>query len=291
MRGTASACASATIVNAMATGMGAAFGIDLRVRAQVRLRRDGKIIGKIMGSRESPKLLEICVRKTLKEFGEEGLGADIQTTADIPIAVGLSSSSAAANAAVLATIAALGKKPNFKNVLKIAVDSAFAAGVTLTGALDDAAASLYGGAVVTDNSRMRILKRFKVDSRMGIAVHVPPSRLYTRSLRTTDFTPIKEGVEMAHTMAKKGRIWDALTLNGFLYSAIFGHDPRPALTAFLEGAIAAGITGKGPATVAVADLSVIPKIVERWRKMDGKIILTKPAVKGGEWSYHEKSHY
>ncbi|MEM3402058.1 MAG: shikimate kinase [Candidatus Hadarchaeales archaeon] len=277
----ASACASATIVNAMATGKGAAFGIDLRVRAQARLREDGKIVGKILGSRESPKLIEICARKTLEEFGEEGLGAEIMTTADIPIAVGLSSSSAAANAAVLATTAALGKKPNFEKVLKIAIESAFAAGVTLTGALDDAAASLYGGAVVTDNSKMRILKRFKVDRGLGVVVHVPPSRLYTRSLRTTDFSSIKEGAEKAHEMTRRGKIWTALTLNGFLYSAVLGHDPRPALTALLEGARAAGITGKGPATVAVADPSVIRKIIERWRKIKGKIILTRPAAKGG----------
>ena len=42
---------------------------------------------------------------------------------------------------------------------KIGVAAAREVGVTITGALDDALASMLGGVVVTDNARMLLLKR------------------------------------------------------------------------------------------------------------------------------------
>ncbi|MFH1821011.1 MAG: hypothetical protein ABH852_01000 [Methanobacteriota archaeon] len=50
--GVASACASATVVNAIAAGKGAAFGVDLRVRARVELTKGLKIKGSCFGRRE-----------------------------------------------------------------------------------------------------------------------------------------------------------------------------------------------------------------------------------------------
>jgi len=48
------------------------------------------------------------VKKALKEFGSES-GASVEITSDIPIAKGLSSSSAVSNAVVAATAEALGE--------------------------------------------------------------------------------------------------------------------------------------------------------------------------------------
>ena len=51
----------------------------------------------------------------------------------------------------LATIAALGKTLDDLELVKLGVDAAFDAKVTVTGAFDDACASYFGGAVITDN--------------------------------------------------------------------------------------------------------------------------------------------
>jgi shikimate kinase len=279
--GVASACGSATIVNAIATGKGAAFGIDLRVMAEVRLRPGGqRIVGKITGARESPKLIETCVEKTIQHLGIKGLGGSVNTTANIPIAVGLSSSSAVANAVVLATLAALGEKANPRTVLGLGIEAAFEAGVTVTGAFDDAAASFYGCGVVTDNLKRRIIKRFEVDPSLGVVVLVPPSKLYTKKLKGARLEGIREGIREAHRMAAGEDVWGALTLNGLLYANALGHDIRPTLEALSAGALGAGITGTGPATVAVADVNSAARIAGLWRKKRGKVILTKPARKG-----------
>ena len=244
--GIASACASATVVNALATGKGAAFGIELRVYASVEIGSHLKgIKGRVLGTRASPRLIEVCVRKVLEKFEMNGVGARVQTTSDIPIAVGLSSSSAAANAAVLAAYAALGERPKPRDVLELGIDAALETGVTITGALDDAAGSLHGYGVITDNLRRRILKKFRVPRNLKVAVFVPKFRIYTSSLSKRDFSAIREGVECAHKLALRGDIWSAMVLNGLLYSHALGLDPSPALEALSAGAVAAGFLMKG----------------------------------------------
>lgn len=283
MRGVASACGSATVINATASGRGAAFAVDLRVRAIVELtRKPGEVIGHIAREpSESTRLIEICARKVLERFKlERTYGAKVSTTSELPIAVGLSSSSAAANATVLATFAALGKKPQPMTALDLGIDAAFEAGVTITGAFDDAAASFFGGGVVTDNLRRRILKRFRIDPRLDVLIYVPPARLHTGQLDVSRTKPIAELVDIAHRQALKGNILGALTLNGLLYSCALSHDVTAALDAIRAGALAAGLTGTGPAVVAIAKPNITKNIKEIWNERPGKVMITKPAIEG-----------
>lgn len=283
--GVASACGSATVVNAIATGKGAAFGIDLKVQAKVELEKGSrKITGRVVGEKgESPKLIEICVRKVLEYLElKRTYGAQVETRSEVPIAVGLSSSSAAANAVVLATFAALGRRPRPKFVLDLGIDAAFEAGVTITGALDDAAASLYGCGVVTDNLKRRVLRRFKIDPKLKVLIYVPQGRSYTSKVNRAQLKPIRSGVDVAHRMALSGKVLDALTFNGLLYSSALGQDPLPALEAMARGALAAGLTGTGPATVAIAKPAAVNAIQRAWRTRPGKVIITKPTVNGAQ---------
>jgi shikimate kinase len=283
VRGIASACGSATVVNAIASGRGAAFAVDLRIRADVELTDEaGEIVGRIDGEPSEPTdLIEICARKVLRKFKlERTYGAKIKTTSDVPIAVGLSSSSAAANATVLATFAALGRKADPMAVVNLGIDAAFEAGVTVTGAFDDAAASFFGGGVVTDNLKRRILKRFRVDPQLYVLIFVPPSKLHTSQVDVSRTKPIAKFVDIAHTYALKGNIFGALTLNGLLYSSALGHDVTVTFDAMKAGALAAGLTGTGPAVVAIAKPGDVEHIKEAWRGRPGKVILTKPSMSG-----------
>ena len=283
MKGIASACGSATVINAIATGKGAAFGINLRVRAEVELTDEaGEIAGRVAGApSESPRLIEICVRKALEFFGlDQTYGGRVKTTSEVPIAVGLSSSSAAANAVVLATFAALGKKTRAETILNLAVNAAFEAGVTMTGAFDDAAASYFGRGVVTDNLKRRVLKRFDVDPELDVLIQVPPSKTYTQKFDRESVKPIAKFVEVAHEQALFGNIFGALTLNGLLYSLALNREPSIAFDALSAGALAAGLTGTGPATVAIAKPNNTNAIKKIWRKRPGRVIVTKPATEG-----------
>jgi len=282
-RGVASACGSATVVNAIATGKGAAFGVELRVRANSELtKRPGEIVGRVADDpSESARLIEICARKVLEHFGlEQTYGARVQTRSMVPIAVGLSSSSAAANAAVLATFAALDKKPKPKLVLNLGIDAAFEADVTVTGAFDDAAASFFGSGVVTDNTKRCVLRRFKLDPKLAVLIYTPPMKFHTSRINMAKIKPLRRGVEVVHDQAARGNVFGALTLNGLLYSGALGYDPTIALDALAAGALAAGLTGTGPAVVAIAKPGRVKDIKKAWRGRPGVIIATKPAIKG-----------
>ena len=153
---------AATIVNAIALGKGAAFGVDLWTKAEVKLTDEPHVFKAEITSdpKESTVLIEKTVSRVLQKFSlDNSFGAKVKTWSNIPIAKGLKSSSAAANAVALATIAALGKTLDDLEIVNLGVDAAFDAKVTVTGAFDDACASYFGGVVITDNLNREIVKQ------------------------------------------------------------------------------------------------------------------------------------
>lgn len=288
---------AASIIAAFATGRGAAFGIGLETKAKVELDNTGKIRGLIKESpREDTRLIELCVKNTLKKFGYK-YGALVETESNIPIAAGLKSSSVAANATVLAAAGALAekhgeirevrlsKKEKIREVIikgrvidplelvNIGVDSALQAKVTVTGAFDDATASFLGGYTVTDNKQRRILRSGDMES-MNVVVLIPDKKIYTSKADLKKIGLIKNSVNVAWDLALKGDLYTALTLNGFLHSLAFNQNPEVQLEAIKAGALAAGLSGKGPAVVALTRGDA-KKIKKAWNQFEGKIIETK----------------
>ena len=143
-----------TIINAMATGKGAAVGIGLWTKAKVTLTdQPGSFLARNLSDKtESTRLVEVTAQHVLNRFGcGRRFGAIVETQSNIPIAVGLKSSSAVSNAVSLACVKALGKRTSDIQTIKLGVEGSLRAGVTLTGAYDDACACYFGGVVVTDN--------------------------------------------------------------------------------------------------------------------------------------------
>ena len=230
---------AATIVNAIALGKGAAFGVDLWTKAEVRLTEEPHVIkGEITSDpTESTALIERTVLRVFKHFSvEKRFGAKVKTLSNIPIARGLKSSSVAANAVALATVAALDKTLDDLTVVKLGVDAAFDAKVTVTGAFDDACASYFGGAVVTDNLKRKLLNRATLPEDLTILFHVPSTKSYTADSDVNRLRTVKPLVKIAYKEALKGNFWAALTLNGIIYSAALGYDISVAFDTLTAGA-------------------------------------------------------
>jgi len=276
--GEALAHGAATIVNAITIGKGAALGIKLWTRAQVQLTDDAMVIrGTIISDpREDTTLIEKAVRLVFEHYNIKKYGATVETQSNIPIARGLKSSSVAANALVLATSAALGQKLDDMAALKLSVDSASEAGITITGAFDDACASYFGNIVLTDNVNRKILKRDQLKEDYQVFIHIPSQKSYTADLDIQKVKQIAPEVENAFQEAMHGNYWKALTLNGRLYSKALGYDQTLVREALDSGALAAGLSGKGPATVAIAVEDKAEKIEEAMRAYPGTVIKSKP---------------
>lgn len=269
---------AATVVNAIATGFGAAFGVDLWTKAIVDLTDDpGKLEVSILGApEEDTALAEQCFKLVLQRLNISNcFGAEIRTESNIPIACGLKSSSAAANAVVLATLGALARRDlDSLEIVKLGVSAARRAGVTVTGAFDDACASYFGGIVVTDNTQLKIVKRFSFDQPYTVLIHVPSRKYYTKDVDVARTRILSPQIKLAFKEATAGRYWSAMVLNGLLYSSILGYDPSIALDALASGAVSAGLSGKGPSVTAVTVEENIDKIREAWNAYEGRVLQT-----------------
>jgi shikimate kinase len=269
---------AATIVNAIALGKGAAFGVDLWTKAEVKLTSEpAKIKGEIASDpTESTCLIEKTVARVFQYFGvEKSLGAEVKTRSNIPIARGLKSSSVAANAVALATTAALGKTLDDLTLISLGVDAAFDAKVTVTGAFDDACASYFGDVVITDNPKRRIVNRSTLPEGITVLFLVPAPKAYTRDSNLRRVKAIKPLVKVAYQEALKGNFWASLTLNGLIYSSALGYDASAALDALSAGALAAGLCGKGPAVTAVVSEDKIDSVRAALQSYPGEILSSR----------------
>jgi shikimate kinase len=269
---------AATIVNAIATGKGAAFGVDLWTKAEVQLTSNPRVIeGEIASDpAEKPTLIEKTVKRVLKHFGvEEKFGAKVKTWSNIPIARGLKSSSAAANAIALATVAALDKELDDLAIINLGVDGALDARVTITGAFDDACASYFGGIVITDNVKRRIVKRFEISEDLTVLFYIPEKKAYTMNANVARMRLVAPLVKIAYREALKRNFWSALTLNGLIYSSALSYNPSIALDALMAGALAAGLCGKGPAVTVVVSNEKVDSVKDALADYEGKILQAK----------------
>ncbi len=273
MKKTGYACAygAGTIINAIATWKGAAFGIDLRTEAEVILTEDKKIKGYIEEGGDT-RLIERCVELVLSRFGSN-CGAKVSTKSEIPMASGLKSSSAAANATVLATLDALGEKLEPIEAIKIGVQAALDSKVTITGAFDDACASMLGGFVITDNKKNELISRIERDSE--VLILAPEKKVLSSTTNVARSRLVGRWIELAYNEAITGNYEKAMTLNGFLYCAALGFSTEPMFAALEIGIEGVSLSGTGPAYTALGSSELLNKLEPVWGRMGGKVIRTK----------------
>jgi len=242
------------------------------------LTNDKKITGYIEEGADT-KLIERCVELTLLRFGSKS-GAKVSTKSQIPIASGLKSSSAAANATVLATLDALGEKLEPMEAIKIGVQAALDAKVTITGAFDDACASMLGGFVITDNKNKELIKREERSSE--VLILAPDKKVFSSGTNVMRSRLIGKWVEMAYREAVAGNYEKAMTLNGFLYCAALGFSTEPMMAALELGIEGVSLSGTGPAYTALGSPELLDKLEPVWERLGAKVIRTKVNNNGGK---------
>ena len=303
MEGRAAALGAGTVLNALATGSGAAFGIDVETRATVELDpdRDG-VAGTITEAPDADTaLIERCVELAVDRWGN-GEGGTVRTDSDVPLAAGLKSSSAAANATVLATCAALGltvgdggdsvgdeggsggagagrntgasDDPDVTRLdaCRLGVRAARDAGVTVTGAFDDATASMLGGVCLTDNTEDRLRAREPVD--WDVLVWTPPERAFSADADVDRCGDVASMAELVDDLATAGRYTEAMSVNGLAFSAALDFDTDPTVEA-MPLASGVSLSGTGPSVVAVATPgdpdADLDALADRWGERPGTL--------------------
>ena len=285
MTGRGTAYGAATVVNAMPSGCGAAFGVSLKTIAEVELTGNSdEIEVEITGGKGENKQLAIeAFRITIERFSLE-FGGRIRTRSEIPIACGMKSSSAASNSIILATLDAISEELGEMDVIRMGVEASLRAKVTLTGAFDDACASYLGRLHITDNRQRCILKSYELEP-LSVAFLVPEERRYSGDVDPAYIYSYARASDLALADALENRYWQAMLLNGLVMAHAFRADPSPMLMAMKNGAISSGFCGKGPAICAVTRKEEEEQVVEGWKGSGCRIITTTTnsykAQKGG----------
>ncbi len=269
---TASALGAGTIINAIATLKGVAFGLDLRTHAEVEIT-DAGITCEVAGDPSvDTTLISACARLVLGRVSRKP-GVHITTRSEVPVASGLKSSSAAANATVLALVRTLDIALEPIDIVRLGVQAARLAGVTITGAFDDACASFFGGVVITDNEQDTLLQRTEVEA--DVLVYVPKERVYSAHTNVARARLLAPWVDMAFVSAAEGHYEKAMVLNGLLYCSALGFSAEPLLVALEAGANAASLSGTGPSYVALVNRSSAADVKRAWQALEGDVITTQ----------------
>lgn len=269
-RGTATALGAATVLNAVANWKGSAFGVNLKTSAEVVLDDSPRVRGDVPSIDD--RLIVRSVELVLQRFGVDA-GGVVRTKSEIPLARGLKSSSSAANAAVLATLDALGEELDPQEATRIGVAAAKDAGVTITGAFDDAAASMLGGFVVTENREMKLLRREELESL--VLLLVPEEKLFSKDTdvgRSRLLAPI---ADIIFDLALAGDYERAMTINGLAYCSALKLSAEPIFAALASGAGGASLSGTGPAYAALVKDENIDEVESAWQNLGGRVIRTK----------------
>jgi shikimate kinase len=298
MYGEAAALGAGTVLNALATGVGSAFAIDAETTARVELDDSGTVEGTIAGAPDGDtRLIRRCVERVVERFGD-GQGGHVRTESDVPMAAGLKSSSAAANATVLATLSALsvpvGETPaaargtgetgdgadariDREEACRIGVRAARDAGVTVTGAFDDASASMLGGVTVTDNTADDLLARDEVG--WDVLVWTPPARAFSADADVARCERVAPMADLVAGLALDGRYGEAMTVNGLAFSAALGFPTDPAVEA-MPHADGVSLSGTGPSVVAVGERDGLERVRDHWSQREGDTWLTTTRTDG-----------
>ena len=270
---------SATIINAIATGFGSAFGIGLDIECEAKTIDEGIRCSNDVGA--STDLMDLCVEKVFERYEIDGnaFGLEIKTKSSLPMASGLSSSSASSNAVVAISSKIISEEFGLKpltdmEIINLAIDASIEAGVTITGSFDDSTASYFGGVVVTDNKNREFIIREAMDD-YNILVYMPNFHSKSGDSDVNRMRVLAPLVETAFEFAKNKDYFKALNLNGLIYASALGFDSGIAIDALQAGAIASGLSGTGSSFVAVCDENSCDDIKDAWSSLEGRVIETE----------------
>jgi len=248
-----------TVINAIPCGVGAAVGVDLVTRSEFAAGGAGRSVRIINDPGEDTRMAEICVKRTFEHLNIcEPEGWSLSVDSEIPVSRGLKSSSSACNSIISSVGGWISKehgtgfgdgKEDILEMIRLGVRCAKEAGVTVTGAFDDACACHLGGFVITDNERNSLIAH-KDAERYDVILLVPEDRIRKPSIDRQMFRDLSERMRGVIRTAENDWL-SALTENGGLIAKVLGIDDMIAEDAMRMGALAAGVSGTGPAVSVV----------------------------------------
>ncbi len=263
-----------TVINAMPCGIGATIGVDLDTEARFSVEGGSRTVRIVDDDSEDTSMAEICVRRAFEHAGmEEPEGWVLETRSEIPVSRGLKSSSTACNAILRAVLQETDVEMDPVDLIRLGVECAREAHVTVTGSFDDACGSGLGGLVITDNTRDEIIGRRDIEE-CDVIIHVPKFKIRKVGLPLDKLRSVADEIRGAIDITMDDP-FGAMTMNGRIISRVSGVDNSIAEKALSLGALGAGMSGSGPAVAIVVGKGEGEGFAKELNIMPDEMILTR----------------
>ncbi len=274
MRGVGEASAAITVVNALSTGIGCAIGIRLSARAEATVTggvAGGPVLAIDPPASRTPLVVGALTAAVERFLPSADVRVALELTSDIPVAVGLKSSSAVTSAVFLALAHAAGAAPPATEVARLSAQVSRRSGTSATGAFDDALAGLTGGVVVTNNYTDEMIRRAPLEPDLEVALWIPPGAHPPSSGVRARFASDEPIAAQAAEAAIRGEWWTAMELNSELVERAMGYPYRPIREAVARaGARSSGASGLGPAFAAVVPHDRVEAVLAQFPRDSGE---------------------
>lgn len=261
-----------SIVNAIAMGKGATLGISLKTEATIKTSQGKGVILVSDNKTISSRLVNRVVQKVVPKKVLDKNKLKITIRSEIPTGYGLKSSSAISSAVALACAKLFRPKWSDYEILIAGVNASIETKVSITGAYDDACGCYYGGFVVTDNYKRKIIKSEKGPHNLTSVIFIPKSR---KRGKVKNLKKLSIVFDQAWRMARNSDYWNAMILNGLATSSILNSEPKIITDLIERGALGATISGNGPAIAAVVKKEDIQNIKKIFSSLQGKTIISE----------------
>jgi len=260
-----------SLVNAIATGKGATLGISLNVEVIIEISQGKGITIDSKSKNLSLRLIKKTIEKSVSKMDLQKTKFRVYLKSEIPTGYGLKSSSAISSAVALACAKLFKPKIDDSKVLLAGVNASIESGVSITGAYDDACACYYGGFMITDNYKRKIIHSKKAPKNLLVVIFIPRSRRRGNIKNLKSLSPV---FEQAWNLAKNSDYWNAMILNGLAASSILNSDPKIITDLVEKGALGASVSGNGPAIAAVCKKENVSSVKKIFSDLSGSTIIS-----------------
>ncbi len=206
-----------TVLNAIRADKGSAIGT--RIFTSVRMTEGEEMVFKVTDGMDT-RLVESCVEVFTDQVCTP-VNGKIEVRSPLPAARGLKTSSAV-SLGILGTLALISDvdlSPH--ELVSLSADSSIRAGVSITGAIDDAYASLLGGLAVTDTRERRLVKQVGMDAEP--VVLLVPKRKNEKQHVDILLEDIDRGlIASAISALDQGDYRECIRLNTMAYGPLLG---------------------------------------------------------------------
>ena len=268
-----------SLVNAIATKKGATLGIDLKVEAIVESSPGKGITIQSENKSLSSRLINKTIEKIVSKKELEKNKITITLDSEIPTGYGLKSSSAISSVVALACAKIFKPKLTDQQILLAGVDASIESKISLTGAYDDACSCYFGGFNITDNAKKKRIQFEKGPANLFAVIFIPKNR---KRGNLKNLKVLSSTFDNAWELTKKGDYWNAMIINGLATSSILNSESEIIPSLIEKGAVAASISGNGPAIAALVKKENESNIKKVFSALEGSVIVSKVNNKKAE---------